>query len=416
MGCEMTVAQDRQRRLHRLVDVAVACHGGTQTALAKLLGRDPSRVYCDSDNPRLDYVVGLAEALGCSVETVVEYIWHGRGEFEPDGSQEDYSALTKQARQAYDAGAYREMVALAQRMLAAAQTPDEKARAYRFLAQAHRDGGSTSHATRACERGLEVDGVSRQERIALQLALARVHLDGRSPAVAASLAESALAAFEQNQPAEHAEQAFRAYAHYVRGDAFRRMLAYRPADARGLACLARADLRRSAGLFTKIATAFDDQRAAAIAHTCAGFALEIDVELEQRSPAEVVQTVCAEVARLDELASRPTGDWLESFGWWCDAGLGAGARRLLELPNMAGFSHLLERAVQIGVERSDWALLARTVVHRSALQDHLARTTGLRLELPLHRSCLSLLTRVADYVPAVRDRVWELLESSRFGQ
>ena len=161
----------RRERLHKLIDLALARRGGTKSKLAAELDRHRSRLYSESDNPRLDLLISLSEALEWSIDTVVECL-RDEPDDVPPADPEDYVALEEAAKAAGCAADYTRVAELGRRMFVAAQTPDEKARACR------REGsgwGEQVHATKALaayERGLELTGVSKAERLALQVSLA----------------------------------------------------------------------------------------------------------------------------------------------------------------------------------------------------------------------------------------------------
>ncbi|HMQ16304.1 MAG TPA: hypothetical protein PKC49_10045, partial [Phycisphaerae bacterium] len=70
-------AAQRKERLHNLIDVTLKYRASSKTDLAQFLGRDNSRLYPDTDNPKLDLIVGLAQALDWPVDAVVDYVWNG---------------------------------------------------------------------------------------------------------------------------------------------------------------------------------------------------------------------------------------------------------------------------------------------------------------------------------------------------
>ena len=53
----------QRRRLNRFVDLARVYRGWSRTELSRVLGRDPSKLVPESGNPKLDLIVGLADAL-----------------------------------------------------------------------------------------------------------------------------------------------------------------------------------------------------------------------------------------------------------------------------------------------------------------------------------------------------------------
>ena len=69
----------RRDRLSQFVDLARIYRRWTKIQTAQALGREPSKVVPESGNPKLDLVVGLAEALDWDVGDVAEGEANGAG-------------------------------------------------------------------------------------------------------------------------------------------------------------------------------------------------------------------------------------------------------------------------------------------------------------------------------------------------
>jgi len=124
----MGTSDERKGRLHKLIELALTYRSTTRTKLAELLQRDKSRLYPDTDNPRLDLLLGLAEVLDWPIEAVVDYLRYGPGQSRPIRSRDDYARLDQQLRAAYQKGNYPKMVELAQRMFVAARCQSRRRR------------------------------------------------------------------------------------------------------------------------------------------------------------------------------------------------------------------------------------------------------------------------------------------------
>ena len=127
----MSNAEKRKERLHKLIDLALAYCSATKSTLANQFERDRSRLYPDTDNPKLDLIIALAEALEWPLDAVVEFIREGNGAPATEADA-DWETLDKQTLAAHHKGEFAQMVTLAQHMLAAAQTPQQRGRACRL--------------------------------------------------------------------------------------------------------------------------------------------------------------------------------------------------------------------------------------------------------------------------------------------
>jgi hypothetical protein len=103
----MHTVDDRRERLARLIDLARAYRGWTRVEVARALDRDPGKLLPDSGNPKLDLVVGLAEALDWSIGDVAEDL--GASPID-DAPQMDFAALDQCALQCHRAGDWQGMV------------------------------------------------------------------------------------------------------------------------------------------------------------------------------------------------------------------------------------------------------------------------------------------------------------------
>jgi hypothetical protein len=74
----MDAATRRRRRLERLLRLALAYKDCSRKELARVLGRDPTKLVPGTGIPKLDLVVELAGVLDWPVGDVVSYLWHER--------------------------------------------------------------------------------------------------------------------------------------------------------------------------------------------------------------------------------------------------------------------------------------------------------------------------------------------------
>ena len=120
---DMAKSDSQRLKLSRFVDLARMYRGWSRTELSRVLGRDPSKIVPESGNPKLDLLVGLADALDWNVGDVAESVWSDR-----DASARietcPFRELGLESLKAHEAGRYEEMLELARRMRLVAETSD----------------------------------------------------------------------------------------------------------------------------------------------------------------------------------------------------------------------------------------------------------------------------------------------------
>ena len=400
----------RRERLHALIDLALARRRVGRAELAERLGRDHSRLYPDTDDPKLSFLVKLSEALELSIEAVIQYL-RGDPPEVPQAGAEDYAALEAAATAAGCAGEYTRVAELGRRMFAAAHTPDEKARACRREGSGWGEQVRATEALAAYERGLELTGVSKSERLALQISLANTNYNLWKLSQAVGLAYFVLAAFDDAPPSATVDRITQAFAHYVRGNSLRRMLVRRVADAHDTATHAKHDLERAEVLYQQLARDPGTEYLAAIAHACRGALIEVSVALELRNGRDALNEILGELSKLDGNATWPAGHWLESYGWWCDFGANIAFRHLSgpDLQQTVGI--LSGKLLDIALRLDNWALLDRVTSIDYELHESIAGTTGLNMPRTLDADDLWLVSGTIARVPQFRKSGWSLIEN-----
>lgn len=405
--------QDRKERLHRLIDLALVYRGATRLQLAQRLQRDQSRLYPDTANPKMDMLVGLAQALEWPVDAVIDYILNGEGpEAAPPSNGHagpDYTVLNEQTMAAHHRHDFSEQVDLAQRLYAAARTPDERARATR-LEGAGWEGQGRYSQSRACfRRGLACPGISPTQQLALQANLAHAYYALWDLTSARGIAHLVVDHFEQNPPTARTDRVSQAFALFVRGNVLRRMLAEDSPDKQRLAMEARVDLSRAELLYTQMADEYAAPHLGGIANTCRGALLEVDVELGRRPAEAAIQDILDATDQADENAE---GDWLESWGWWCDSGANLAFRRLNGREQQRTLAILAERLTTIARRLSNWALIERAMSIEVCAHRRVAEATGYPVPLTVDNDDLRLLAGSIGRFPEFRRLGWRMLEQA----
>jgi len=399
----------RRERLHRLIDLALAAKRASKTGLAGYLARDRRHLYPDTDNPKLDLLVALGDALEWPLEAIVDFIWRGPEGCEPLPEGLDYATLDEQAVAAHHRGDFPGMVSIARQMQRVAKTPAQRGRAYRLEAAGWGGQGRLTHALSAIRRGLDVEGLPTTERIALECNLANAYYSLWELSSARGVAHAVVDHFATNSPNTQTDRASVAFALYVRGNAVRRMLNGRPADGAALVKAARDDLAAAERLYEELARQYGGQDLAAIANTCRGALLELEVEAGRRDALEAIEHILAAIPNPDAPAPWPPGEWLESYGWWCDFGANIAQRHLSDAGQQRYLAIFSEKLLRIGRRLGNWELIERAVSIDYSWRSRVADKMGVELPAVLDFEDVRTLVGTIGRFPHLWEPGWRLL-------
>jgi tetratricopeptide (TPR) repeat protein len=406
----------RRDRLSQFVDLARIYRRWTKIQTAQALGREPSKVVPESGNPKLDLVVGLAEALDWDVGDVAEGIW--RDEAEAYGeietmAERGFAILDREAIEAHRAGEYRRMTELSRALFLAAHTGSERATAANRLAGAYDGLGRYTKALAALQRGLAEPGVPSHVRMMLEVNLANAHYALWHLVEACSVANSLVERF-QSRPAEtRTERVVQAFGHYVRGQSERRLIETDPLSGNSHAQRAREDLQIALTAYTTLAQEFDDASYAGIANTCTGAIFECDAALGVMDPLLAAEALSAGLDQVVDVVNYPPGDWLESYGWWAIFGCNVVLRGLSgpELHrHMAVFSN---KTAEIAERMENWSMRERAFTFEHLRRQRMNESLGYATEWLLDDDDVRTVTGTMGRFPSFRETGWRILESAR---
>ena len=406
----------RRDRLSQFVDLARIYRRWTRIQTAQALGREPSKVVPESGNPKLDLVVGLAEALDWDVGDVAEGIW--RDEAEAYGeietmAERGFAILDREAIEAHRAGEYRRMTELSRALFLAAHTGSERATAANRLAGAYDGLGRYTKALAALQRGLAEPGVPSHVRMMLEVNLANAHYALWHLVEACSVANSLVERF-QSRPAEtRSERVVEAFGHYVRGQSQRRLIETDPLSGNSHAQRAREDLQIALTSYSALAKEFDDASYAGIANTCTGAIFECDAALGVMDPLRAAEALSAGLDQVVDVANYPPGDWLESYGWWAIFGCNVVLRGLSgpEMHrHMAVFSN---KTAEIAERMENWSLRERAFTFEHLRRQRMNESLGYATEWLLDDDDVRTVTGTMGRFPSFRETGWRILESAR---
>ena len=415
-GVSMSRDEVRRDRLSQFVDLARIYRRWTRIQTAQALGREPSKVVPESGNPKLDLVVGLAEALDWDVGDVAEGIWRDEaevyGEIETM-AERGFAILDREAIEAHRAGEYRRMTELSRALFLAAHTGSERATAANRLAGAYDGLGRYTKALAALQRGLAEPGVPAHVRMMLEVNLANAHYALWHLVEACSVANSLVERF-QSRPAEtRTERVVEAFGHYVRGQSQRRLIETDPLSGNSHAQRAREDLQIALTSYSTLAKEFDDASYAGIANTCTGAIFECDAALGVMDPLRAAEALSAGLDQVVDVANYPPGDWLESYGWWAIFGCNVVLRGLSgpEMHrHMAVFSN---KTAEIAERMENWSMRERAFTFEHLRRQRMNESLGYATEWLLDDDDIRTVTGTMGRFPSFRETGWRILESAR---
>lgn len=411
----MDQSQQRRTRLAQLLDLAQTYRGGTRRELARVLGRDPTKLVPGSGIPKLDLVVDLARVLDWSVDDVVSHLWDG--DSEPtiaDEAAGDFEAIDAAAREAHGQGAYTLMIDLARKAFDRAETAEQRARACNREAGGWDGVGRYGDVLKAVQRGLSQSPVSSEFRRMLQANLANAYYSLWSLVEARSIAGDMLAWYATNPPETVRDKKSEAFAHYVAGHTLRRLVGSEPGRAVEHAEASRIELETARDRMQQLAAELDLPSFGGIANTCHGGLIEVDVVLGRRDAHDAIQELTDGLENVAAGAEGPVGDWLESYAWWCIFGCDIALRHLDDekalQQNMAVFTM---KADEIAERLDNWSIRERVFTMEHSRWERAVGCTGFDIPRVVDEEDVRIITGTMARFPNFHETGWRILRSAR---
>jgi hypothetical protein len=408
----MTANVVRRERLSRFVDLARVYRGWNKTELSAALGRDPTKLVPESGNPKLDLVVGIAEALDWTVGDVAESVWREPNGCSPEFENLEYLELNRMSLEAHRGGDWVGMLRITKAMSTKSQDGNQRALAMCGSSVAYDGMGRFSLALKSVQDGLCENGVSERVRIMLQTNLANSHYALWHLVEARSIANELIEQLEQSGRTSRLERSMCALARYVRGNARRRMLTSESSESDTICRQARADLEAALEQYSRLAEEYQDDSYRGVANTCRAGLLEIDAASGALSPADAVQSIEDGLDAVIDPDAMPIGDQLESWGWWAIFGCNITLRHLdgEELHHhMAIFTN---KAIEIAERLGNWSMRERafTLEHFRRQQ---AKMEGVPDQgWPLDEEDIRIITGTMGRFPSFREVGWQILRGA----
>ncbi len=410
----MDAMELRRKRLHSLVDLARASKGWSKAQLARALDRDPTKIYPDSGNPKADFLMKLAEVLEWPVGDVMEIVWGSDSDSQtPADAARSFEDLYHKSRDAHQRGDARRVVELARSMYQAAKTEDHKCVACSVEASGWDMLGRYTQEVDACRRGLmhSPSNPLRRQQLRAVLANAWYALWDLTPAL--GTAELLVQWYDANPPLNDVDQKRPAFVRYVRGNTHRRLAMIEPELRAMHLQAAREDLAAAAGQHEELAARLNTPSLAGIANTCRGGLIEVAVESGLEDASDAVGEITSALRKIDPNDASLTGDWLESWGWWCTFGADLALRHLKGRDLQEAVTFLNSRALTIAERSDNWALRERVFTLQYGLHRTISDSTGLDIEFKLDEENRSLVTATMGRFPSFRTVGWQILATAK---
>ncbi|UCD74952.1 MAG: hypothetical protein JSV91_14335 [Phycisphaerales bacterium] len=416
----MDQAEQRRRRLAQLLDLAQTYRGWTRKELARALRRDPTKLIPGSGIPKLDLVVDLAGVLDWPVGVVIGCMWNGNpagsdgiGEAQPSA---DFESLDAASSQAYQQGKYTLMIDLAKQAYDVAETPQERARACNRQAGGWDGLGRYSKLRDAVQLGLQERSISPDFRRMLQVNLANAYYTLWSLTESGAVAQGLVNWFKENPAESVRDRIVHAFAHYVAGHTFRRLITQEPENATVLGFRAKEHLEISHDLHCRLSEELEIDAYSGIGNTCKGGIIEAEVELDQRDPDEALETI---VDRLDAVVdvedeNAPVGPWLESYGWWCIFGCNIALRHLTDERRLQHYMAIFTNKADEIANRSDnWSMRERAFTMQYTRWQRAIDATGFEIPNVIDKEDVQLITGTMGRFPTFRETGWRILKTAK---
>ena len=405
----------RRKRLEQLLDLAQAYKGCSRKELARTLGRDPTKLVPGTGIPKLDLVVELAAVLDWPVGDVAGFLWNRPPREQTEVRGDDFDSINEAAGRAHRSGQYQDMLDHARRAHAVATTSEQRARACNREAGAWDGMGRYTEMLQAIKRGVQETGVSPEFRRTLQSNLANAYYSLWALVESGSISRDLIGRFQTHPPRNVADRKTHAFAYYVSGHTFRRLISIEPDRATRLAASAEADLNSAFALYRELAAELGDPSLEGIANTCQGGIIEARVETGRTSPQAALDELCAglDVVR-DASSADLVGDRLESYGWWCIFGCNIALRHVADERELQKYMAVLtNKADEIADQLNNWSMRERVYTMQYTQWERATNSTGFDIPCVIDTDDVRVIAGTMGRFPTFRDTGWQILQSAR---
>lgn len=402
---------DRKLNQEHLLYLASLYKGLNRKELGAALGRDPTKLFPPTGNPKLDYLVRLAELLDWPIGDVAQAIWIAERP-QPEPGEETFDDLNAAAREAHKNGEFARMVGFAERMYAIAKTSEQRALA------SHRESGGWDGLGRytnqldTVRRGLRENPISTDLRLLLQVNLANCYYTLWHLLEARAMARDLIEALAVSPPITRSARAAQAFAYYVLGNACLRLGTDEADPLTTSAQAAREALGTSLRLYTSLAEEFNHNPWRGIANTCVGGIIEAEVELGMQDPERAVQTLLNGLDNAADTANGLVGDRLESYGWWCIFGCSITLRHLTGGNLQRSMAVFTNKGYEIADRLNNWSMRERLFTMEFLQRQRLNDLAGFNVEWTIDNEEVKLIVGTMGRFPMFRTTGWQILQAA----
>jgi tetratricopeptide (TPR) repeat protein len=380
--------------------------------MARELQRDPHNLVPESGVPRLDLVLGIADALEWPVEMVIEDLCSDSVPERPESDSRERAPaeLLESARTLANSGSFQAAIELAGRVVNGEFADVDRAYALHVQAMAWEGLGRFSQSLAAAQRGVRHAAQYELLELFLRFSMANAHYALGNFVEAEGVATAIiteLTGLERSDRRRH----ILANALYVRGSVLRARASTAVTKRDVLAGRAIEDLSSAIDIFEDHEAWKGTPVHEATAHICRGALLELETLLGRVAADDAVALCLAELERptpAPPVAMR----WSESIGWWCIFACNLAMRHIRD-------EAALERALAIFTNKADevaaatgnWALREQvwTIEHtRRRLRESASDEPWV-----LDAEDIRVLTGAMGRFPIFRETGWQVLRSAR---
>ncbi|MBX3356746.1 MAG: hypothetical protein KF724_13715 [Phycisphaeraceae bacterium] len=406
----------RKKRLLQMIDMAQVYLGCSKAQVALSLNRDPAKVAPDSGNPKLDLVVGMSQLLDWSVGDVAEALWIDPVEeevAEEDLSHRSFDDLNREAIEAHREGNHRLMRRIGECMWRLARTPVERGKAANRIMGSYEQAGRYQKALEWARVAASESGVSRAAHLNYLANLSSVNYSNWNLHEAAGIASEVLQATAESTWDDPLVMTARCMAGYVSGNAHRRLMVTFPELAAQHGARAIKDLTFAEAGYRKLAVVRNSDHHNAIANTCSGALLEVQVLLGSQPAVEAATHLLAGLDAVVDPSTMPRGDWLESWGWWAVFGFNIAVQRMDGDAKHHYAAIFSTKALEIADRLENWAIRERVFSLEHDLRSGLGATVDMsKKKWILDRDELRSLLGSMGRFPWFRRTGWKILSSA----
>lgn len=405
--------QPQRERLNQFVDLARVYRGWTRGELSKALGRDPSKIVPESGNPKLDLLVGLADALDWQIGDVAESVWNEHPQDQDDYNGLTYAELRPLTVKAFHEGRTADMLKISSQMLSIAETPEERARASSAAALAWDGVGRYNRALSCLQEALMERHIPEELMIGLQNNLANAHYSLWHLLEAKAVSQDVIRRREATEPKGLVELSQLAFAHYVAGNTARRMIEADCPDLPLRAAEARMHLRRAIELYTDALAIEHNPNWAGVVNTCHGGLIEVEAADGHLDPRAAVEQISNGLDEAIDPSKMPVGDMLETWGWWAIFGCNIALRGLEDQDLHHHMAIFTNKAIEIADHLGNWAMRERAFTMENFRRRRVVEATGFKPDWTLDEEDVRVIAGTMGRFPGFRETGWHILETAR---